>query len=227
MAHFKAEDFFDLASFEHRALFDGVVEVWQALGNIESYLKKQTLGRIEGEVSPLAVLVNPETISIGKGTVVEPGAYIKGPCIIGKNCQIRHGAYVRGDVILGDKCVVGHTSELKNVVMMNHAIAAHFAYLGDCIIGSDVNLGAGTKCANLRLDGKPIVIRYKGLTFMTDRRKFGAIIGDNVQTGCNSVINPGAVLGKRVYVHPCVAFGGVIEEDSVVRTTCTINIQKK
>jgi NDP-sugar pyrophosphorylase family protein len=227
MESFKAEEFFDLSSFDHRALFTGTDAVWQALGKIEAYLGSLKLGRIECEISPLAVLVNPESISIGEGTVVEAGAYIKGPSVIGKNCQIRQGAYIRGDVIVGDTCVVGHTTELKGVVMMNHSNAAHFAYIGDSIIGNHVNLGAGVKCANLRLDGKPILIHYQGKTIETGRRKFGAIIGDYAQIGCNSVLNPGALLGKYVQAYPCVCFGGVIEENSIVKPVNSIIIQKK
>lgn len=227
MESFKAEEFFDLSSFAHRELFTGCEDVWQALGKIEGYLGSLKLGRIAGEVSPLAVLVNPESIQIGEGTVVEAGAYIKGPAVIGKNCQIRQGAYIRGDVIVGDNCVVGHTTEFKSVVLMNHSNAAHFAYVGDSIIGNHVNLGAGVKCANLRLDGKPICIHYQGKSIDTGRRKFGAIIGDYVQIGCNTVLNPGVLVGKHVEAYPGLVFGGVIEENCIVRAESKITIQKK
>ena len=143
-------------------------------------------------------LINPELISIGKGTVIEPGAYIKGPCIIGENCTVRHGAYIRGDFIAGNNCVIGHDTEVKNCVMLNDARAGHFAYLGDTVVGNDVNLGAGTKCANLKLDGRPIIVHCEGTRIATGVKKFGAILGDGAQTGCNTVTNPGTLLEKML-----------------------------
>lgn len=206
--------FFDLSQFSHRALFDDVSFVWQALDRIEGYLKAQKLGVIEGDVDARAYLINPELISIGKGTVVEPGAYIKGPCIIGANCQIRHGAYIRGDCIIGDHSVVGHTTEMKHSILLNHSHAAHFAYVGDSILGNYVNLGAGTKCANLRLKKDQIIIRTKEQEIATGMRKIGAIVGDHAQVGCNSVLNPGTLLAKEVICFPGVSVSGFIEEQS-------------
>lgn len=219
--------FFDLTAFEHAALFEGCEYVWQALDRIQEYLRVYPLGKIEAEEQKYAYLVNPAQITIGKGTVIEPGAYIKGPCIIGKNCHIRHGAYIRGDCIIGDSCVIGHTTEMKHTIMMNKSNAAHFAYLGDTIVGSFVNLGAGVKCANLRLDGAPIAITVGGQKIATNRRKFGAIIGDHVEVGCNSVLNPGTLLGKGVYSYPSLNFGGFIEENMMVKPSTKVQIQKK
>lgn len=143
-------------------------------------------------------------ISIGQGSVVEPGALVRGPAIIGSNTEIRQGAYVRGNCIVGDRCVVGHTTEIKNAVLLNDAKAGHFAYIGDSILGNNVNLGAGTKCANLKLTGSEVIIRAKRKTFKTGLRKFGAILGDNVETGCNSVTSPGVLMGKSSLVYPNV-----------------------
>lgn len=217
MDAFSPTQFFDLSRFSHKAIFENCGAVWQALDRIKDYLASYPLGKNEAEEQQFAYLVNPETISIGEGTIIEPGAYIRGPCIIGKNCHIRHGAYIRGEVIVGDHCVVGHTTELKGVIMLDHAHAAHFAYVGDSIIGNQVNLGAGVKCANLRLDGKPIVLHYKNERIATNRRKFGAIIGDHSQVGCNTVLNPGTIMAKRVLLFPCLSCHGIIEEGSVIR----------
>lgn len=195
--------FFDLDTFEHKALFEGVEHVWQALGRIKDYLQNEKSFRILGTVSPQAYLINPELISIGEGTVVEPGAYIQGPCIIGKNCQIRHGAYIRGDLITGDMVVIGHTTEVKNAIFLHHAHAAHFSYVGDSILGNNVNLGAGVKCANFRLDQRNINVRFNGQKHITGMRKIGAIIGDGSQIGCNSVTNPGSLLTKGSLYGPC------------------------
>ncbi len=214
---FAVEHFFDLSSFAHRELFEGITFVWQALEKIEGYLAKSVLGKNYSSKQEYAYFVNPETISIGPGTIVEPGAYIKGPCIIGANCSIRHGAYLRGNVIVGDHCVIGHTTEMKQTIMLNHANAAHFAYVGDSILGNHVNLGAGTKCANLRFNGEPITVRFGEESIATGLRKFGAIIGDYTQIGCNVVTNPGTVIGKQVQCYPSLNFGGVIPERSAVK----------
>lgn len=227
MNKFQVSDFFDLSQFSHAALFDGCQNVWEALDKIKKYLLSQNLGKIDSAHQEYAYLVNPESISIGEGTIIEPGAYIKGPCIIGKNCHIRHGSYIRGDVIVGDHCVIGHASELKHTIMINHANAAHFAYVGDSILGSFVNLGAGVKCANFRLDGKEIWLHTNSGKIATNRRKFGAIIGDYCQIGCNTVINPGTLVGKHVDCFPTLNFGGVIEENSSIRPCVQPHIQIK
>ncbi len=221
---FSASNFFDLTSFEHRAVFDGCSYVWEALERLEAYLLRQTLGDIRSAHQELAYLVNPELISIGEGTVIEPGAYIQGPCIIGRHCQIRHGAYIRGNVLIGDRCVVGHTTELKHSILLNHARAAHFAFVGDSVLGQDVNLGAGVKCANLRLDGTPVFIRYHQQSISTGLRKCGAIIGDGCQIGCNVVMNPGTLFGKNVKCYPCLNIGGVVEEGRLVKPHSMIDI---
>jgi UDP-N-acetylglucosamine diphosphorylase / glucose-1-phosphate thymidylyltransferase / UDP-N-acetylgalactosamine diphosphorylase / glucosamine-1-phosphate N-acetyltransferase / galactosamine-1-phosphate N-acetyltransferase len=214
---FHPEHYFDLSSFAHKELFANCEFVWQALEKIETYLARKMLGKIDSAKQEYAYFVNPESISIGEGTIVEPGAYIKGPCIIGKHCHIRHGAYIRGNVIIGDHCVVGHATELKHAILLNHAHAAHFAYVGDSIIGNHVNLGAGTKCANLRLNGDAIIVHHGQESISTGLRKFGAIVGDHCQIGCNVVLNPGATLGKHVQSYPSLNFGGVIPEKSLVR----------
>lgn len=217
MSDFGPNNYFDLSAFEHRRLFDGCASVWQALNNIESYLISYKLGSISSAIQQYAYFVNPESITIGEGTTVEPGAYIRGPCIIGKNCHIRHGAYIRGHVIVGDNCVVGHTTEIKHSILLDHAHAAHFAYLGDSIIGSYVNLGAGVKCANLKLNGEEVLVHHKGDCQKTGLRKFGAIVGDFSQIGCNTVLNPGTLLGKQVHCHPCMSVFGVVNAKSILK----------
>ncbi len=207
---------FNLDSFKHKKLFEGIENVWEALQNLHSYLLSLKLGKMDSKPEEGAYLVNPELISIGKGTVIEPGAYIKGPCVIGDNCTIRQGAYIRGDVLVGDDCVVGHTTELKHSILLNDAKAAHFAFIGDSIVGSQTNLGAGVKCANLRLDGKPLVLTIDGKKIETGMRKLGALIGDGCQVGCNSVLNPGTILGKGVLVYPLKSTSGYIHENTTV-----------
>jgi NDP-sugar pyrophosphorylase family protein len=223
MTLFDPTVFFDLSSFAHKELFDGQ-KVWETLSKIAPYLTKQKTFSIQVEIPDGVFLVNRDKIAIGKGSIVEPGAYIKGPCIIGEHCTIRHGAYIRGDVIVGDHSVIGHDTEIKNSILLHHAHAAHFAYLGDTILGNRVNLGAGVKCANLRIDNKPIVIHHEGERFETHLRKFGAIVGDGVQIGCNAVTNPGTLIGKNVDWYPCTNYGGYIPENGVVRPELKIQV---
>ena len=143
-----------------------------------------------------------EQIQLGAGTVVEPGALIKGPTIIGRHTEVRQGAYIRGKCIVGDRCVVGHTTEMKGSVLLDGAKAGHFAYIGDSILGRNTNLGAGTKLANLKLKGDTVRVLFEGRLIDTGLRKFGAIIGDDTEIGCNAVTNPGTILGKKCLVYP-------------------------
>lgn len=216
MQHFKPEYYFDLSKFRYTELFQGLYYIWELLPKISLFLKTAPLGNIECDIPPGAFVINPELVSIGKGSVIEPGAYIKGPCLIGQHCTIRHGAYIRGDFICGDHCVIGHDTEIKNSLFLDGVHAAHFAYVGDSILGNKVNLGAGTKCANLKLDNSGVKIHYNGQLIETGLRKFGAILGDETQIGCNSVTNPGTLFGKKVFCYPCLNIGGFIPSDHLV-----------
>lgn len=216
MNDFYPESLFDLSHFVHKKLFSCEF-VWESLSKIKPYLAQYPLGIIEVDISNAVYLVNPEKISIGKGTIIEPGAYIKGPCIIGENCTIRQGAYIRGDFIAGNQCVIGHDTEIKHSIFLDGTQAAHFAYVGDSILGNKVNLGAGTKCANLRFDREDVILKIDQKEYSTGLHKFGAIMGDNSQTGCNSVTNPGTIMGKNSFLYPCVNFGGYLPSAHVVR----------
>ncbi len=164
-----------------------------------------------------AVLMDNE-IEIGRGVLIEPGALIKGLTIIRDKSEVRQGAYIRGNCFIGCTCVVGHTTELKGAIMLDGAKAGHFAYLGDSILGRNVNLGAGTKLANLKLRGDNVYIRLKEETIDTGLRKLGAILGDGVQTGCNSVTNPGTLLGPGSLVLPNTTVGpGYFPPRKIVR----------
>lgn len=141
-------------------------------------------------------------IRIGRGVLIEPGAYISSPAIIGDQTEVRHGAYMRGYCLIGRNCVVGHVTEVKHTIFLDGAKAGHFAYLGDSILGNRVNLGAGTKLANLRFITGEVPVAVPGSTIRTGLRKLGAILGDAVQTGCNTVTNPGTLLGRKSMVAP-------------------------
>lgn len=159
------------------------------------------------------VLLESSGILIGQGTVLEPSAILKGPMIIGENCEIRQGAYIRGNAVIGSHCVIGHATEIKNSVLMNHTEAGHFNYIGDSILGSHVNMGAGSRLANLQFRTgadkdreeqifPEIPARIEDRTIATGLNKFGAIVGDNVEVGCNAVLCPGALVGKNNWIYP-------------------------
>ncbi|MEE9258703.1 MAG: hypothetical protein V3U37_04090 [Nitrospinaceae bacterium] len=150
-------------------------------------------------------------ILIGPGTVLEPGAVIKGPAVIGANCEVRQGAYIRGNALVGNHCIIGHNTEVKNSIIMNHSEAGHFNYIGDSIIGSYVNMGAGSRLANVQfrsLEEKKtggintIQIRIEGKTVDSGLSKFGAILGDSVEVGCNAVLCPGTLVGQNGWIYP-------------------------
>ena len=174
--------------------------------SIRVYLKGE---KLEGAavILPGVFLFNDQII-IGPGTTVEPGAFIKGPAIIGSHSEIRQGAYIRGDCLVGNGCVVGHTTEMKGSIMLDGAKAAHFAYVGDSILGKDVNLGAGTKLANLKMIAGSIIVTADKKRYDTGRRKLGAILGDHTETGCNSVTSPGTLMGPSSIVYPGVSVPG-------------------
>ncbi len=162
---------------------------------------------VEGALIHAGAVFLSKKIKFEKGVIVEPFAYVNGPAYFSEKTQIRHGAYVRGSVYTGKGAVIGHTTEVKNSIFMAEAKAAHFAYVGDSILGKNVNLGAGTKLANLKFTKKEIILKYQEETYKTGLRKFGAILGDESQTGCNSVLQPGTVLGKRSFVFPAKTAG--------------------
>ncbi len=223
--------FFDLSAFAHAALFDNLEYVWQALPTIGAYARAQLAAAYRpallGTVADGAYLVHPELIYLGEGSVIEPGAFVAGPCIIGRHCEIRHGAYVRGDVILGDDSIIGHASEVKNAVLLNGAHAPHFAYVGDSILGNRVNLGAGAKLSNLALTSQKDPVTYKrntirvevnGQVVDTGLTKMGAIMGDDSQTGCNSVLNPGCIVGPRTLIYANVSLRkGYYPADTIIK----------
>jgi bifunctional N-acetylglucosamine-1-phosphate-uridyltransferase/glucosamine-1-phosphate-acetyltransferase GlmU-like protein len=162
------------------------------------------------ELKATVFLEKPQ-ILIGAGTLLEPTAIIKGPAVIGNECEIRQGAYIRGNVIVGKNSIIGHATEVKNSIIMNHSEAGHFNYIGDSILGNHVNMGAGSRLANLQFRSAEektqgyiheIQIPIDGQLVHTERSKLGAILGDHVEIGCNAVLCPGTFLGHRCWVYP-------------------------
>lgn len=183
---------------------------WDLLNANEVLLESLT-GLCDGEVEEGVILKGQ--VSIGKGTVIKAGTYIEGPCIIGENCRIGPHTYIRGSTAIGDNCHIGHSSELKNTIVMSNTNIPHFNYVGDSVIASGCNFGAGTKIANLRHD--KAAVHIGGIN--TRRKKLGAIIGDDVLFGINCSVNVGAVIGNRCRISPHTFVEGIISDDSVVR----------
>lgn len=155
-----------------------------------------------------------DNIWIHESAKIDDRAKIIGPTIISKNAEIRFNAYIRGSVVIGEDCVVGNSSEVKNSILFNKAKAPHFNYVGDSILGYNVNLGAGSVLSNLRFDKQLINIKYNNLIIPTKRKKLGSILADNVEVGCNSVLNPGTIVLKNSYIKPLSNVNCVVVEDS-------------
>lgn len=146
-----------------------------------------------------------DEIELRKDVVIEAGAWVTGPTILGEGTAVRHGAYLRGGLLTGRQAIIGHASEVKSSIFLNDAKAPHFAYVGDSILGNRVNLGAGTKISNLKITNDEVILRIEEEKIPTGFRKMGAIVGDDTETGCNSVLNPGVLLGKGCLVYPALA----------------------
>jgi len=217
---FTPSAYFDLSHTEHAGLFEGITSVWEVLSRIAPYLEKKLRPAMLG-----SLIGHPfigQEVYIGEGTVVEPGAYIQGPAWIGKNSVIRHGAYIRSHVIVGNGCTLGNSCEFKNALLFDGAEVPHYNYVGDSILGYKAHLGAGVICSNLKLDRANIHIYHAGHTFDTGLRKMGAIVGDEAEVGCNSVLNPGSILGKKSLIYPLTSWRGVLEENAVARSTAPL-----
>jgi len=203
-------------------LVDGVV-----LGNVRFVDSDGAVVLATGESVRGATVVMPGAflegadIRLGEGVRIESGAFVRAPTVLGDGTQVRHGAYIRGHCLTGARCIIGHATEVKNAIFFSGAQAAHFAYVGDSILGRDVNLGAGTRLANLRVKPGNVTLRDGDRRVATGRRKLGAILGDRVQTGCNAVLSPGVVLGRDSIVLPCVAVAAAVYPPGTMLTVTT------
>jgi NDP-sugar pyrophosphorylase family protein len=212
---FAPDQFLDLSQTEHGLLFEDVEDVWQALPKIEAYLKFRLKPAILGKLIGKPFISN--AVYIGKGTVVEHGAMIKGPAWIGEGCQIRNGAYIRENVILGDGVIAGNSSEFKNCLVFNDAEVPHYNYVGDSILGHKAHLGAGVILSNVRLDRAAVSVTTAEGPIKTGLRKFGAVVGDRSEIGCNAVLRPGSIIGRSCIVYPGVQWRGVLPDHSIAK----------
>ena len=218
----KAADFFtlppSLAVFA--SYFPPDVPPWEWLRRISPALAEFTFNATLPPVPPGVQAEGPLWIH---PTVKFPAhATLIGPAYIGARTEIRPGAFVRGHVIVGEGCVLGNSCEYKNCLLMDQVATPHYNYVGDSILGNRAHLGAGVICSNLRLDQREVVVRVGATKQPTGLRKFGAIVGDGAEVGCNAVLNPGTLLGPRALVAPAIAFGGYLEAGHVARVRLAI-----
>ncbi len=222
---FEPADLFDLNQTEHAAIFDGCQYAWDVLKKIEAYLAAHLKPGLRNTCEGRAFIT--EKVFLGEGTVVEDGAMIKGPAIIGKNCKIRHSAYIRENVIIGDGCVVGNSTELKNSLLFNGAQAPHYNYVGDSILGHQAHLGAGVKISNFKMFPGNIEVEKDGMPFDTGLRKFGALLGDGAEVGCNAVLNPGSIIGRGAVIYPNVFWRGILPANMIAKNKAEIVVVAK
>lgn len=219
---FKPADLFDLAQTEHTALFDGCEFAWEALKRLKEYIDANVKPGLHHTCEGTAYI--GKHVFIGDGTVIEDGVMIKGPAIIGRNCQIRHNAYFREHVIVGDNCVVGNSCELKGALLFNNCQVPHFNYVGDSIIGYKAHLGAGVILSNVKSLKGNVTLQHDGKTIDTGLRKFGALVGDGVEVGCNTVLNPGSIIGRKSVVYPGVNWRGVLAPNSIAKNKAIVEV---
>ena len=208
----RIEKLYNLSETIAAELFEGLDYPWQALPLIGEFIKKlgRTLDKSEYDETA-------ENVWIARSAVVAPTAYINGPCIIGKNAEIRHCAFIRGNAIVGEGAVVGNSTELKNVVLFNKVQVPHYNYVGDSILGYKSHMGAGSITSNVKSDKSLVALKKGDERLETGLKKFGAILGDFVEVGCGTVLNPGTVIGKNTNIYPLSSVRGVIEPDSIYK----------
>lgn len=193
-------------------IFDGVTYPWEVLPKIGSFIMElgKTLSEDEYEK-------RGENIWIAKSASVAPTAYINGPAIIGKNAEVRHCAFIRGNAIVGEGAVVGNSTELKNVILFNKVQVPHYNYVGDSVLGFKSHMGAGSITSNVKSDKKLVVVKTPEGVIETGMKKFGAMLGDEVEVGCGSVLNPGTVVGSHSNIYPLSSVRGYIPGGSIYK----------
>ena len=210
----KISEVLDLNETEFGFLFKGLTYPFEVLPLI-----KQKFDECVRSLNSYEYNRIKDGVYVHKSVTVLKSVYLGRNIIIGKDVDLRNAAFLRENVIIGDNCVVGNSCELKNVLMFNKSKVPHFNYVGDSVLGYNSHLGAGVKISNLRFDEKPIVLKIGDDVIDTKLRKFGAIVGDNVQIGCNAVLNPGTILGQNTFVYPLAYVKGVVDKDCVCKTS--------
>jgi NDP-sugar pyrophosphorylase family protein len=212
---FSPAQFLDLGHTDHATLFANAVNAWDALAQIPSYLQFRLRPAMHGRLVGRPFISG--AVYVGAGTIIEQGAMIKGPAWIGEDCEIRNGAYIRENVIVGNGVVLGNSCEFKNCILFDEVQVPHFNYVGDAILGYKAHLGAGAILSNAKLDHSEVTVQTPDGPIGTGLKKFSAILGDHVEVGCNSVINPGSLLGRGSILYPGTTWRGILPPGSIVK----------
>lgn len=210
--HLMIKSLLDLKETIASDIFTGCTYPWEVLGKIKTEILK-----IGEALSPEEYDKIGEDIWIAKSAKIAPTAFIAGPTIICKDAEIRHCAFIRGSVIVGEGAVVGNSTELKNVILFNKVQVPHYNYVGDSILGYKAHMGAGAITSNVKSDKSLVSVHAGELVIETGLKKFGAILGDNVEVGCNSVLNPGTVVGRSANIYPLSMVRGYVPEASIYK----------
>ena len=206
------KELYDLTETAAKPLLESVTYPWEALPKIKDFIIE-----LGNSLDPEEYEKHGENIWIHKSATVFDSAYIAGPCIIGKDTEVRQCAFIRGSALVGDNCVVGNSTELKNVIIFNNVQVPHYNYVGDSILGFHSHLGAGSITSNVKSD--KTLVHVKGVDFdiATGMKKFGAMLGDYVEVGCNSVLNPGTVIGSHSNIYPLSRVRGYVPSNSIYK----------
>ena len=217
MKDFTIERLLDLKETMAAELFEGKTYPWEVLPEIKDFILK--LGKT---LDPDKYEYREGDIWIAKSAKIAPTACINGPAIIGKDTEVRHCAFIRGNAIVGEDCVVGNSTELKNVVLFNCVQVPHYNYVGDAVLGYKSHMGAGSICSNVKSDKRLVVVKDGEEKIETGLKKFGAMLGDHVEVGCGSVLNPGTVIGRNSNIYPLSPVRGCVPADSIYKSRTEI-----
>ncbi len=212
MSGIKIQDLYDLKETMAEGLLEELTWPWEALPKIGAYILALGATLSEEEYEHPA-----EDVWIARSAKVAPTAFINGPAIIGKNAEVRHCAFIRGNALVGEGAVVGNSTELKNVILFNQVQVPHYNYVGDSILGHKAHMGAGSITSNVKSDKKLVKVHTPEKDVETGLKKFGAMIGDGVEVGCGSILNPGTVIGRNSNIYPLSSVRGVVPECSVYK----------
>lgn len=208
----RIENLYNLEETIAKPLFEGAEYPWELLPKIGDFILELGASLSEEEYEKRG-----DDVWVAKSAVVAPTAYIHGPAIIGKNAEVRHCAFIRGNAIVGEGAVVGNSTELKNVILFNKVQVPHYNYVGDSILGYKAHMGAGSITSNVKSDKTLVVVKDKEKRYETGRKKFGAMLGDEVEVGCGSILNPGTVVGPHTNIYPLSSVREVIPANSIYK----------
>ena len=208
----KISNLYNLDETIAKDLFEGATYPWEVLPKISAFILQLGSTLSEEEYDKIG-----EDVWIARSATVAPTAYIHGPAIIGKNAEVRHCAFIRGNAIVGEGAVVGNSTELKNVVLFNKVQVPHYNYVGDSILGYKAHMGAGSITSNVKSDKKLVIVKDGRERIETGLKKFGAMLGDEVEVGCGSVLNPGTVVGRHSSIYPLSSVREVVPADSIYK----------